>query len=358
MTILGTPTVTIASGTVSISGTVTVAGVVTVSGSVSISSGTVSISGTVTVAGSVSISSGTVSISGTVTVAGSVTITSGTVSISGTVNISGSVSITSGSVSITGTPNINIQSQSVTLNVNLPWTSRGSYVTVGNGAESFTTTAVDAGAQTLGFTMTPNGFSVTSLLIKGHQTGTIYLQQAVRAFTAGWYTIPINAASDTTYDFSWVTSTSAPGTMATYSSDISLGYPDIGQRTMAASMPVVIANDQSPAIWQAGQFITQIGATIAAGSDQLLVAGIVGQFIYVMECNIGYDATVAASAVALRDNSGPNTLHQFPTSILNPNSFHGWGQRTVVAGASLNLHNFAGVAVTCRGSIVYSQGLL
>lgn len=180
-TIVGVPAVTINSGSV----TATISGTPNVNISGSSINVPVSVQGTATV-----------TVSGTVTV-----------SISGTPNVNiantPSVTISSGSVSITGTPNINIQSQSITVGVNSPPASVGSMTVNANASNSFTTSAVPAGAYSLGLLIVTNAASpndyLVSLTIKGHTTGQIY--QTINNVN-GYVVVPINSSRDTQYDIS------------------------------------------------------------------------------------------------------------------------------------------------------------
>lgn len=197
---------------------------------------------------SVVIQSGTVTISGTASVS---IVGTPTVSISGTptVNVGNTpaVTINSGSVTatISGTPNINIQSQSVTVAVNLPWRAVGSKTTVSPGADSFTTSAVGTGAQTLQILI--EGGSLTALTrikVVGGTTGTVYEDQTagVSISITGLVTLPIQPAADSTYTISWVSSSGSP-TVAAFASDQIMGYPSLGQENEGASVPVVLARD-------------------------------------------------------------------------------------------------------------------
>jgi hypothetical protein len=262
VSISGTPTVNIGTApTINVSGSVAITGTPTVN----INTGqSVGITGTVTVAISgtpaVTVSSGSVSISGTPNVniasqtgnlnvvfpsAQAVTISSGTVTISGTVP----VTISSGTVSITGTANINIAAQSITVGVNLPWTAQGSKTTVGAGSETFTTTAVPAGTQTLGLLIEAGQF-ITALVVRGVTSQAFYEDSQTGTFGGlshtGWLTIPVNAARDSQYSITWGTSSGAGTVIGAYASGLAMGYPALGQNPMSESVPVAIASDQPP----------------------------------------------------------------------------------------------------------------
>lgn len=231
-TISGTPNINIASSgvtlTVSISGTpaVSISGVP----AVTINSGSV----TATISGTPNINIASSGVTLNVSVSNTPAVT-----VSGTV----SVSISAGSVGITGVANININSQSITVGVALPWTARGSKTTTGLGADSFTTSSVEAGAQTLGISMGGAGH-VNGLTVTGVTSGTIYEASGVAEFTAGWTTVPINAALDSTYTIAWLGSTNGM-VVSAFSSGLTAGYPALGQNYMGESVPVVIATDQS-----------------------------------------------------------------------------------------------------------------
>ncbi len=315
-------------------------------------------SAVVTITGTPAVTiSSPVSISGTVPVS----ISSGSVSITGTVP----VSISSGSVSITGTPDINILSQSVTVGVNLPWVSRGSFTTVGAGAENFTTTTVAVGDQSLGILVEAGNF-ITQLVVNGVQSGTHYEDSITPAQIGGlgrtgWITIPINAARDTTYVASWGSSTGAGTIIGFYSSGLTQGYPALGPNPAADSIPVVIATDSTlyttvgPPVALAGNIppFQLMPFAFGAGAGQAVIPGVAGQTIYLVAIELTIEIAGAAGTRVLF-KTGITSVLQFSASNVLSHSLNGFGKRISSVGGGITVDVPAGACVI-SGTLIYAQ---
>lgn len=143
-----------------------------------------------------------------------------------------------------------VNAQQETLQVGHPWDQVLSGQTGGTGSGSFTTLPVERDAQQLmliivGPTAADGYFGIS---VKGVQTGNFYLPQtnASQAVT-GMVTVPINGIADKTFLIAFTGATTASTiTLFAYESSMPPGYPGLGQQQGAASLPVVIASDQTP----------------------------------------------------------------------------------------------------------------
>lgn len=137
---------------------------------------------------------------GLVNVAGTVNIGNvPSVSISGTPN----VNIASGTVNIGNTPNITISGQTVTVGVNQPQTSEGSFTVPNNGNNTKNVTP-PAGTHALGLTVDAGG--LLTLLVTGTTSGTNYLNlQKGAAYLQGAFVAPIFNAIDATFTVKGIT---------------------------------------------------------------------------------------------------------------------------------------------------------
>lgn len=309
--------------------------------------------------GSVTVLGGSVGVTGTVQV--NLASQSGTINVqfpsTQNVNIlnTPAVTISSGTVAITGTPNINIQSQSVVVNVALPWTSVGTKTTVGTGSENFTTSAVPAGTQTLGI-LVEAGHFITQLVVSGVTSSAFYLDSTTAApfggiGRAGWITIPINASRDSTYVITWGTSSVAGTIISAYASSLAMGYPTLGQQPMASSVPVVLAVDQTPNLWQAPNKVPFFSRQVGAGTSNQ-VAAVAGQTVYLHQLTFSTDVINAGGFAAYEDTAS-NLISQISLASLGhvSENMHG-APLTPGLGTKLVVLTGGDVGVTC----VYSQG--
>ena len=143
-----------------------------------------------------------------------------------------------------------MNAQQGTLQVGHPWVEVLSGQTGGTGSGSFTTSAVESDAQQLmlviaGPTSSDGYFGLS---VKGLQTGNYYLPQTNSSqAVVGMVTVPINGSADSTFLISFTSATTASTILLlAFESSIPPGYPGLGQQQGAASLPVVIASDQTP----------------------------------------------------------------------------------------------------------------
>jgi hypothetical protein len=145
------------------------------------------------------------------------------------------------------------------------WTPVGKYVVVGVGAEQFTTIPVPVDAKTLGLVIPPGNLNTVSIV--GTTTGTIYMPTSTGLIGNGFITCNIDAARDSQYQVTWLASSGPPLIVYADTSSLFMGYPSLGSRPMAESVPVTLASDQ-PGIGTVGQKAMASSLPVAIASDQ------------------------------------------------------------------------------------------
>jgi hypothetical protein len=254
-----------------------------------------------------------------------------------------------------------------TTGTDIPWVPVGTHTTVGVGVESFTTTAVLPSTRYLAIDLESSAFGLTGVNIIGHQSGTGYVVAGSAATSQNHYVFRVNGALDSTFDIQWATSSGAGVVVAAFASSQQEGYPNLGGQPGASSLPVVIASDSPVALnllpsaastpWLVpNQGPKQVALVIAAGATSAaVIAGVVGQSIYLFGVSIAYDAIPAGGVASLDfETDLPFVLHSFDTNVNPPPPFEGFGVK-LPGGAAVQFKNNAGAQIIVRGSIVFSQ---
>jgi hypothetical protein len=193
------------------------------------------------------------------------------------------------------------------------------------------TVNVNAKFRALGFIVT-SGAGLATVSVKGNVTNLEMTPAAYRSFNAvvgQYFVVPLTSM--------------VPGTDI----GINVVLTGIGVRLLALSdLPPWTVPNQQP---------QTIGSSIAALANLTVVAGVVGQQIWVFACSLTVDAAVAGTPLGLQDTS-TFELHEFGTAVLNPASYISLSPEPLALGRGVMLHNYAPAAAQVpRGSLVYSQ---
>ncbi len=235
--------------------------------------------------------------------------------------------------------------------VNLPWKLVGTKTTTGSGADQIITSAVDPGTQSLGIAISGNfqqGLQPPS--VTGVQSNTLYLPTSLNPATrtAGWLVIPVNGALDSTYKINWGAATAAGIVVSVYASGLTPGYPALSQNFMADSLPVVIAIDQTPAIWQAPNRIPI--SRVGGGS---LIPAVAGQTVYGFGGGVRIYIAAAGGSVIISGGNGDQLVSvASDTTSWAPFQLNGAALGAVGTGVSQTVNGGAGGQV----HMAFSQG--
>jgi hypothetical protein len=148
--------------------------------------------------------------------------------------------------------------------VGAPWVAVGGKTTAGVGPDSFDTSAVKPEAQTLGIVVEGGVLNtIGPIHVVGKTTGTAY-QVNFAGQQTGMVVVRIRPDLDSQYTVSWSTSSGAGVVVSAATSPLDFTYPALGQQGMAASIPVVIASDQTPLLIN-----TSTGLDVDANIDEV-----------------------------------------------------------------------------------------
>jgi hypothetical protein len=136
--------------------------------------------------------------------------------------------------------------------VGAPWVAVGGKTTAGAGPDSFDTTPSPPEAQTLGIVVEGGVLNtIGPIHVVGKTTGTAY-QVNFAGQQTGMVVVRIRPDLDLQYTVSWSTASGAGVVVSAATSPLDFTYPALGQQGMAASIPVVIASDQTPLLINVG----------------------------------------------------------------------------------------------------------
>jgi hypothetical protein len=152
-----------------------------------------------------------------------------------------------------------------------------------------------------------------------------------------------------------------PGAAVAYQGSMSAvstpTYPQ-GQQAAAASLPVVLASNRTPALWEApNQKPAQFALTLAIGATGSVVAGVGGQSIYLFEIELAPDAVGANFLDVSNTVDSPVLFAQAQLNQLTPRKWDFYGsQLPVGAGVQFRNDPASAGAIAVRGQMTYSQG--
>jgi hypothetical protein len=156
-----------------------------------------------------------------------------------------------------------------TTGTDIPWVPVGSFTTVGGGFEGFHTTAALVSARTLGFVIHGTIGALSSLTITGDQSNAVYLASYDVPGNKNWTWVSVNGARDSTFHVVWALSSGAGTIVDAFLSPLDMPYLSPGRQLPANSLPVVL--DSNTPIGQSGQKTMALSVPVVIASDQSAV---------------------------------------------------------------------------------------